>query len=98
MTLSRNLTAPHLAGVKKSWEYMAIYRELLLYYVRILIAQTEGNEEKKARLVGEALEYARCNEAKYYKTLELYTYVSLLIRNCGLTGRVLKDEAMLQMH
>lgn len=98
MTLSRNLTAPHLTGVKKSWEYMAIYRELLLYYVRILIAQTEGNEEKKARLTDEALEYARCNEAKYYKTLELYTYISVLIRNCGLTGRVLKDEAMLQMH
>ena len=97
-TLSRNLAAAHPAGIKKSWEYMAIYREMLLYYLRALIAQTEGNEAKKNAIIEDALEYARCNECKYYKTMDVYTYFSLFMRNCGLSARVLKDEAMLQMH
>lgn len=97
-TLTRNLSASHPEGVKRSWEYLSLYRELLCYYVRVLIAQTEGNEQKKTALIEEALEYARCHEAHFYKTMDIYTYISLFIRNCGLTGRVLKDEAMLQMH
>lgn len=92
MVLDKNLSkAEHAPAVRKSWEYMKEYRQLLLYYVQALYAQARGDNQKRDALTADAIDYLRCNEAKVYKCLDFWTYYSLLNRECGYNADICKD-------
>ena len=84
-------------AVWKSWDYLVYYREMLLYYLDALIAGCEGKEEERTEICRAAVRYLKHHEMDVYKTLEFWTYSSLLSRECGFKDPILKTEDQLQL-
>jgi hypothetical protein len=84
-------------AVWKSWDYLTYYREMLLYYLDALIAGCEGKDEARTEICRAAIRYLKHHEMDVYKTLEFWTYCSLLSRECAFKDPILKPEDQLQL-
>ena len=95
--IQENLKKNHPAAVRTSWEYLAHLRNILVPYLYALIATAEGNSEESTRHADEVAEYLRLHECDLHRSLDIYIIYSLLQRNCGYKGKVLKNANQLIM-
>ena len=95
--IAHNLEKRHPDAVHTSWEYMKQLHGFLIPYLYALIATAEGKTEESTRYCDEICEYIRLHECETHRSLDLYVIYSLLMRNCGYKGKVLKSEDQLIM-
>ncbi|MBQ9735663.1 MAG: DUF4838 domain-containing protein [Clostridia bacterium] len=94
--LGANLKKAHLPAVKKSWEYLAHFREIFLRYLDALTARAEGVEENRAAKTEALFAYVRENSVHYHKVLDLWLALFLMDRNCyDYNGKVLRTAEVL---